>query len=185
MRFSGAAFGGNAGFCGASFGGNASFFRTDFAGTTEFREAVFEGYAGFSVATFCGDANFSGVMFERLAWFSEATFEAGAEFTEASFIGITDFCDSSFVKSPPLFVTEDVESGEVYRARFAALPTGSEPADQEAHNFTVYEGSQPIPLGTAELLKRTFVLPLGAVLYDPDSWDEEKQDYTRISEPAQ
>jgi hypothetical protein len=23
------------------------------------------------------------------------------------------------------------------------------------------------------------------VLYDPDSWDEEKQDYTRFSEPAQ
>ena len=88
------------------------------------------------------------------------------------------------MKSPPLFVTEDAESGEVYRARFAALPAASESAGQEAYNFTVYEGSQPIPLGTAELLNRTFVLPVGAVLYDPDSWDEEKQEYTRLSEPA-
>lgn len=105
-------------------------------------------------------------------------------------MGVADFCDVSFVKSPPVFVAEDAESGEVYRARFTVLPTGSEPADQEAagqevHNFAVYEGSQPIQLGTAELLNRTFVLPLGAVLYDPDSWDEEQQEYTRISEPAQ
>lgn len=73
----------------------------------------------------------------------------------------------SFVKSPPLFAAKNVESGEMYRARFAALSAGSEPANQEAHNFAVYEGSQPVPLGAAELLNRTFVLPLGAVLYDP------------------
>ena len=100
-------------------------------------------------------------------------------------MGVADFCDASFVKSPPLFAAKNVESGEVYRALFATLPTGSDSAGQEAHNFTVYEGSQPIPLGTAELLNRTFVLPIGAVLYDPDSWDEEQQEYTRVSEPAQ
>ncbi|WP_314608799.1 pentapeptide repeat-containing protein [Rothia mucilaginosa] len=183
--FSGASFEGNAGFFRSSFGGNASFFRTDFAGVAEFREAVFEGHAGFNAATFYGDAHFSRATFEGLAGFRDVTFKAGAEFYGASFVQTADFCDSSFVKSPPLFAAEDVESGEVYRARFAALPTGSEPANQEAHNFAVYEGRQPIPLGTAELLNRTFVLPIGAVLYDPDSWDEEKQEYTRVSEPAQ
>lgn len=100
-------------------------------------------------------------------------------------MGVADFCNVSFVKSPPLFAAKNVESGEVYRARFAALPAASESTGQEAHNFAVYEGSQPIPLGTAELLNRTFILPVGAVLYDPDSWDEEKQEYTHISEPAQ
>ena len=100
-------------------------------------------------------------------------------------MGVADFCNASFVKSPPVFVAKDAESGEVYRARFSALPAGSESAGQETHNFTVYEGSRPIPLGTAMLLNRTFVLPLGTVLYDPASWDEEKQDYTRVSEPAQ
>ena len=183
--FSGASFEGNAGFFRSSFGGNASFFRTDFAGVAEFREAVFEGHAGFNAATFCGDANFSGVVFERLAWFSEATFEAGADFAGASFMGVADFCDVSFVKSPPLFTAKNVESGEVYRARFVALSAGSEAAGQEAHNFAVYEDSQPIPLGTAILLNRTFILPLGTVLYDPDSWDERQKEYTRLSEPAQ
>lgn len=100
-------------------------------------------------------------------------------------MGVADFCDVSFVKTPPGFVAEDADSGEMCRARFVALPAGSESTDQEAHNFTVYEDSQPIPLGTAELLNGTFVLPLGTVLYDPDSWDEEQQEYTRISEPAQ
>lgn len=100
-------------------------------------------------------------------------------------MGVADFCNASFVKSPPLFAAEDADSGEMYRARFTALPAGSDSAGQEAHNFAVHENSQPIPLGAAELLNRTFVLPLGAVLYDPDSWDEEQQEYTRVSEPAQ
>lgn len=183
--FSGASFEGNAGFFRSSFGGNASFFRTDFAGVAEFREAVFEGHAGFNAATFYGDAHFSRATFEGLAGFRDAVFEAGPEFYGASFVQTADFCDSSFVKSPPLFAAKNVESGEVYRARFAALPTGSEPANQEAHIFAVYEDSQPIPLGTAGLNGVGYRIPVGTVLFDPVSWDERQKEYTRISEPAQ
>ena len=183
--FSGASFEGNAGFFRSSFGGNASFFRTDFAGVAEFREAVFEGHAGFNAATFYGDAHFSRATFEGLAGFRDVTFKAGVEFYGASFVQTADFCDSSFVKSPPLFAAKNVESGEVYRARFAALPTGSESADKEAHNFAVYEGSQPIPLGTAELNGVGYSIPVGTVLFDPASWDERQKEYMHVSEPAQ
>ena len=183
--FSGASFEGNAGFFRSSFGGNASFFRTDFAGVAEFREAVFEGHAGFNAATFYGDAHFSRATFEGLAGLRDVTFEAGADFAGACFMGVADFCDVSFVKSPPLFVTKDAESGEVYRTRFAALSAGSEPANQEAHNFAVYEGSQPIPLGTAGLNGVGYRIPVGAVLFDPASWDERQKEHTRLSEPAQ
>lgn len=183
--FSGASFEGSAGFFRSSFGGNASFFRTDFAGVAEFREAVFEGHAGFNAATFYGDAHFSRATFEGLAGFRDVTFKAGAEFYGASFVQTADFCDVSFLKSPPLFVAEDAESGEVYRARFAALSAGSEPANQEAHNFAVYEGSQPIPLGTAGLNGVGYRIPVGTVLFDPISWDERQKEYTRLSEPAQ
>lgn len=182
--FSGASFERNAGFFRSSFGGNASFFRTDFAGVVEFREAVFEGHAGFNAATFYGDAHFSRATFEGLAGFRDVTFKAGAEFYGASFMQTADFCDSSFVKSPPLFAAKNVESGEVYRARFAALSTGSEPANQEAHNFAVYEGSQPIPLGTAGLNGMGYRIPVSTVLFDPSSWDERQKEYTRRSEPA-
>ena len=183
--FSGASFEGNAGFFRSSFGGNASFFRTDFAGVAEFREAVFEGHAGFDAATFYGDAHFSRAMFERLVGFRDAAYEAGAEFYGASFVQTADFCDVSFVKSPPVFVSEDADSGEMYRARFATLSTGSEATGQEAHNFAVYEGNHPIPLGTARLNGVGYRIPVGAVLFDPSSWDELQKEYTRLSAPAQ
>jgi len=73
----------------------------------------------------------------------------------------------------------------VCRARFAALSAGSESAGQEAHNFAVYEDSQPIPLGTAGLNGVGYRIPVGAVLFDPASWDERQKEYTRLSEPAQ
>ena len=183
--FSGASFEGNAGFFRSSFGGNASFFRTDLAGVVEFREAVFEGHAGFNAATFYGDAHFSRATFEGLAGFRDVTFKAGAEFYGASFMQTADFCDVSFVKSSPLFAAKNVESGEVYRARFATLSVGSESTGQEAYNFTVYEGSQPIPLGTAGLNGVGYRIPVGTVLFDPASWDERQKEYTRLSEPAQ
>lgn len=183
--FSGASFEGNTGFFRSSFGGNASFFRTDFAGVTEFREAVFEGHAGFNAATFYKDAHFSRATFEGLAGFRDAAFESGADFAGASFVQTADFCEVSFTKSPPLFAAKNVESGEVYRARFVALATGSESADKEAHNFAVCEGSQPIPLGTAGLNGVGYRIPVGAVLFDPTSWDERQKEYTRLSEPAQ
>lgn len=183
--FSGASFEQNAGFFRSSFGGNASFFRTDFAGVTEFREAVFEGHAGFNAATFCGDAHFSRATFEGLAGFRDAAFEAGADFAGASFIGIADFCEVSFTKSPPLFVAKNAESGEVYRARFAALSAGSGSTCQEAHDFAVYEGSRPIPLGTADLNGVGYRIPVGTVLVDPTSWDKRQKEYTRRSKPAQ
>lgn len=185
VRFSGASFEGNAGFFRSSFGGNASFFRADFAGVAEFREAVFEGHAGFNAATFYGDAHFSRATFEGLAGFRDAAFEAGAEFYGASFVQTADFCDVSFAKSPPVFAVEDADSGEVRRAQFAALPAGSEAVGQEAHNFAVYEDSQPIPLGTAILNGVGYRIPVGTVLFDPASWDERQKEYTRLSEPAQ
>ena len=113
------------------------------------------------------------------------TVKAGAEFYGASFVQTADFCDVSFVKGPPLFAAKNVESGEVYRARFAALSAGSEATGQEAHNFAVYEDSQPIPLGTAGLNGVGYRIPVGTVLFDPASWDERQKEYTRLSEPAQ
>lgn len=96
-----------------------------------------------------------------------------------------NFCDVSFVKSPPLFAAKNVESGEMCRARFAALPAASESTGQEAHNFAVYEDSQHIPLGTAGLNGVVYCIPVGTVLFDPESWDARQKEYTRLSEPAQ
>lgn len=62
---------------------------------------------------------------------------------------------------------------------------GSESTGQAAHNFAVYEGSRPIPLGAAGLNGVGYRIPVGTVLFDPASWDERQKEYTRLSEPAQ
>ena len=179
-NFIGTTFTSNAYFGEATFTNNANFTKAVFIGAAYFSEATFTQNACFSETAFAQVAHFSRATFEGLAEFRDAAFEAGAEFAGATFMGVADFCDVSFVKSPPLFVAEDADSGEMRRARFAALSAG-----QEAHNFTVYEDSQPIPLGTAGLNGVGYRIPVGAVLFDPASWDERQKEYTRLSEPAQ
>lgn len=201
-NFSGAAFIQNASFGGANFARNADFSWAIFTQNAHFIGAVFSQTADFSGATFTQNARFSETAFAQVArfkWvtftqtadfseaafaqgadFSEATFEADAEFYGASFGQTANFCDVSFVKSPPVFAVEDADSGEMRRARFATPSTG-----QEAHNFAVYEGSQPIPLGAAGLNGVGYRIPVGTVLFDPASWDERQKKYTRLSEPAQ
>lgn len=184
-NFSHATFTQNAHFVGAVFSQVADFNGATFTQNARFSETAFAQVACFKWATFTQTADFSEAAFDQGADFSEATFEADAEFYGASFMGVADFCDVSFVKSPPVFAVEDADSGEVYRARFAALSAGSESTGQEAHNFSVYEGSQPIPLGAAGLNGVGYRIPAGAVLFDPASWDERQKEYTRLSEPAQ
>ena len=183
--FSWAVFAQNAHFIGAVFSQTADFSGATFTQNARFSETAFAQVARFKWATFTQTADFSEAAFDQGADFSEATFEADTEFAGASFMGSADFCDVSFVKSPPVFAVEDADSGEMRRARFAALSTASEAAGQGAHNFAVYEGSQPIPLGTAELNAVEYRIPVGAVLFDPASWDERQKEYTRLSEPAQ
>ena len=183
--FSWAVFAQNAHFIGAAFGQVADFSGATFTQNARFSETAFAQVARFKWATFTQTADFSEAAFDQGADFSEATFEADAEFYGASFMGVADFCDVSFVKSPPVFAVEDTDSGEMHRARFVALSAASEAAGQEAHNFSVYEGSQPIPLGTAGLNGVGYRIPVGTVLFDPSSWDERQKEYTRLSEPAQ
>lgn len=183
--FIGAVFAQNTHFIGAAFGQVADFSGATFTQNARFSETAFAQVARFKWATFTQTTDFSEAAFDQGADFSEATFEADAEFAGATFMGVADFCDASFVKSLPVFAVEDADSGEMCRARFAALSAASEVAGQEAHNFAVYEDSQPIPLGTAGLNGVGCRIPVGAVLFDPTSWDERQKEYTRLSEPAQ
>lgn len=143
----------------------ANFANAAFAQGTDFSEATFTAFVGFGRATFAGAVSFNGVSFE------------GAYFADAKFSQKADFRQTRFSYAEPSF--EALER-RPRRARFSAQ------ADPQDYLFEARpESPHGFSCGTANLLNRTFVLPLGAVLYDPDSWDEEKQDYTRFSEPAQ
>lgn len=186
--FSGASFTQYEDFGGARFDGDATFSRASFIALPRTRyEMDFPQYANFGNATFAQDADFSkatftasvgfgGVTFARAVSFNGASFE-GAYFEDVTFGHGADFRQTSFMYVKPSF--ESLER-RLQRARFSAQ------ADPQDYLFEARpESPHGFSYGTAELLNRTFVLPVGVVLYDPDSWDEEKQDYTRISEPAQ
>ena len=143
----------------------ANFGNATFAQDADFSKATFTAHVGFYKATFAREVSFNGASFEG-AYFADATFGQKADFRQTSFA----YVEPSF---------EALER-RLQRARFSAQ------ADPQDYLFEARpESAHGFNCGEAQLLNRTFILPLGAVLYDPDSWDEEKQEYTRISEPAQ
>ena len=186
--FSGASFTQYEDFGGARFDGDATFSRAsfialprtryemDFPQGSNFGNTAFAQGADFSKATFTAHVGFGRVTFAGAVSFNGTSFE-GAYFADATFGQKADFRQTSFMYVKPSF--EDLEE-RLQTARFSAQ---TDPRDYlfEARS----ESPHGFSCGETELLNRTFVLPLGTVLYDPDSWDEEKQEYTRISEPAQ
>ena len=186
--FSGASFTQYEDFGGARFDGDATFSRASFIALPRTRyEMDFPQRANFDNAAFAQDANFSKATFTAFVGFRRVTFAGAVSFNGASFEGAyfadatfgqrADFRQTSFMYVKPSFEALD---RRLQRARFSAQ------ADPQDYLFEARpESPHGFSCGEAELLNRTFVLPLGAVLYDPDSWDEEKQEYTRFSEPAQ
>lgn len=143
----------------------ANFGNAAFAQDADFSKATFTAYVGFGMVTFARAVSFNGTSFEG-AYFADTTFGQGADFRQTSFA----YVEPSFGGS----------KAQPQGARFSAQ------ADPQDYLFEVRpESAHGFSCGTAELLNRTFILPLGAVLFDPGSWNEEKQEYTRISEPAQ
>ena len=186
--FSGASFTQYEDFGGARFDGDATFSRAsfialprtryemDFPQRANFDNAAFAQDADFSKATFTAHVGFYKATFAREVSFNGVSFE-GAYFADATFGQKADFRQTSFMYVKPSFEALD---RRLQRARFSAQ------ADPQDYLFEARpESPHGFSCGTANLLNRTFILPVGAVLYDPDSWDEEKQEYTRVSEPAQ
>ena len=186
--FSGASFTQYEDFGGARFDGDATFSRASFIALPRTRyEMDFPQHADFSNAAFAQDADFSQAMFTAFVGFARVTFARAVSFNGASFEGAyfadatfsqkADFRQTSFMYVKPSF--EALER-RLQRARFSAQ------TDPQDYLFEARpESRHGFSCGTAKLLNRTFVLPVGVVLYDPDSWDEEQQEYTRVSEPVQ
>ena len=179
-NFNWAKFTQTADFRGAKFTQTANFSKATFTQTANFAGATFTQTANFSKATFTQTAGFGRATFTQTADFSGATFTQNANFTWATFTQNANFSEATFSASSPKFMETYEVLRMTFRARFATLPK-----NQRADIFTVSEDSFPILLGEAELgdgVKHH--IPVGTVLFDPDSWDEEKQEYTHVSEPA-
>ena len=181
--FSGAKFANSASFSGAAFTRRATFSEARFIRRVNFSGATFTRYANFSGATFTLNANFSGatfiqradfnrVTFTRSANFSGATFIQRADFNRVTFTSSANFTKARFRKFKPTFATK------LEHAQFSA---GTSPQN---YMFSVAPGSKPINRKPATLLGKTFNIPLGTVLFDPDSPKDQQGNYTIHSGPA-
>ena len=177
--FGNAKFTRNAAFQYAKFTRNADFWEAEFTEDTDFWEAEFTGNANFLGAKFTGNAHFLGAKFTGNAdyrntkftgdaYFLDAKFTGNADFENAKFTGYVGFNGSYFGQHAPTF------AGISGAARFSAQ------VDPQDYVFTVREGSKAIKCGTATLLGKSFIIPLGTVLFNPSSRDKN----SRTSEPA-
>ena len=181
--FSKATFNNDVYFGEATFNNEAHFGETTFNNDAYFGEATLNHEAHFGKATFIQTAyfwqvtfakntNFNGATFTGNVDFGSAEFSEEVDFGDAEFSGDANFEDSYFEKSAPIFVYDSGATLFSNRVNWADS------------NFSVRSGSQPIKPGDATLDGKTFRIPLGTVVFDPDSWDEESKKYTHISDPA-
>jgi len=163
-------------FSSAKFYSKANFDKTTFIQTADFRtatftqpvsfwEANFAQTADFRTATFTQPVRFWEANFTRAVSFWGADFAQRADFSAATFSSNVDFEDATFKRFEPTF-TADYWGKTQFSVHTA----------QEDYDFSVHSGSKPIQLGKAELDGIERQIPVGTVLFDPDSG--------RRSEPA-
>lgn len=156
---------------------NLSFSKADFSfaifiGDTSFTSSQFLRRISFAGGRFNDEITFDNTYFNNGADFSYTTFEAGADFVNSKSTGCVSF------ESSRIFYDIDFSNSKFsYNC-------------EHNWNFIRRQDGPKLKYGFASLLNPnneviTRILPAGSYLFDPDSWDEEKQEYTRISEPAQ
>lgn len=155
--FSGVSFNQGAIFSWATFTQTVDFRSVVFTQSTFFSWAVFTQTADFMRATFAQTADFTRASFAQTAKFKSATFTQTANFCGATFSSDVDFRWATFKRFEPTFTTK------LRKAQFSIQTA------QKDYKFSVHPDSKPIRLGKAELdgIKRQ--IPVGAVLFDPDS----------------
>ena len=155
---------------------NLSFSEADFSfaifiGDTGFDSSQFLRKISFAGGRFNDEITFNNTYFNNGADFSYTTFEAGADFVNSKSTGCVSF------ESSRIFYDIDFSNSKFsYNC-------------EHNWNFIRRQDGPKLKYGFASLLNPnneviTRILPAGSYLFDPDSWDEEKQEYTRISEPA-
>ena len=192
--FSEATFNNTSGFVDTTFNNEAHFNKVNFNNEAYFGEATFNNIAGFVETTFNNNAHFGETTFNNLTHFGEATFNNEAHFGKATFTGNVDFGGAEFSETADFWSAEfsgDANFKDSYFKKYAPIFVYDSSAARFSNrfnwadsNFSVRSGSQPITPGDATLDGKTFRIPLGTVVFNPDSWDEKIKKYTHISDPA-
>lgn len=152
-------FGGKATFNGVQFAQRANFNGVTFNEVTFNKETLLP-VQGEEKTIFKGDATFEDTHFTQHVTFNEVTFDKVANFSTTIFGLGAQFKNAIFTENEPLF------TAGLFKAKFSAA------VDPSKYNFSVATNSQDIKRGTAELLNKSFEIPLGTILFDPVSGKE-------------
>lgn len=141
-----------------------------FIGDTSFESSQFLRRTSFTGGHFNDGIGFNNAYFNEGADFSDTTFEEGADFINSKFTGCVNF-GGSFIN--------DMDFSKSYFSHNC----------EHIWQFAMKKYKPETKYGIASLIMPnneavTKILPINSFLFDPDSWDEEKQKYTRVSEPA-
>lgn len=158
----------------SNFRKKASFENTTFDESAHFKNARFKKSTLFSRATFTGPTDFTNVTFSGSIGFGLSTFKNSVDFSNAIFITPVNFSATCFNYEPPEF------------AKYSAGAMFSIKIPPKKYIFDVATNSEyKIETGRVIHDNQPFNIPLGSVLIDPDPWNEEKQEYIRVSGPVE
>ena len=170
-------------FKGARFHGAGDFRYSKFGGDVDFTDATFTSELIFNNMIFCGVASFRGTIFKEKLTFHETAFKNDVYFDDAEFMGPANFGGSFFeglvnfknanFSEKPYFVRKEGASA-IYTAFSYKI-------DSSKHNFADRNGRiKPKP---TVFMKKSYKIPEGAVIFDPNSFDTKAQTYV-MSSPA-
>lgn len=166
----------NCNFAGAIFYGDANFTYSGFIGEVRFTASHFMENATFKDAYFSGDADFIGARFEETASFYGTRFAQKSKFNSTIFMGPTDFREAEFQTESPTF---GISLGKLSNHALFSCNI-----NQKYYDFNVSNSSYPIIIGHTQLGKKKFEIPIESKVFDPKSWDNKNQKYSRTSNPA-
>lgn len=132
--------------------------------------------SNFTNVNFTNESLFAKLEFTTPSCFTKAVFNCPADFMDTTFKPGTCFDDAIF-KDEASFINKKIQCGISFEN--AKLNSNFD------HNFSAIDkiGVAKLAGDNQEITERK--IPVGARLFDPNSWDEEEQKYTRVSDPAE
>lgn len=197
---------------GAIFKGVTFYALTDFSYSrfrqlAQFLDCAFRSYALFSNTRFRCPAEFKGVEFNGSTTFNKSIFKHDTSFESINVLGEISFRESIFMKTADFYNVGTGKKLSFYNSQFhgkfkinyilnftSVNFTSDLFSYKETHVFGIdqyststkklfYPGFSKVGL-EKDSVTYTHTLPSSARLFDPSSWDEEKQEYTRVSKPT-
>lgn len=163
---------------------NPDFRNSKFFGLADFSFSDFQGISIFSDTHYFGDVSFSCTCFQGTALFSGSCFEKELNF-QATTLNVGAIFDSSIFKESTI-ITPALQDGQVsFDGSIFSCSSVHTFLDLNHLDIPTIDIKSVTLVGKRRCKRYEAKIPVNSHLYDPDSWDEEQQKYTRVSKPAE